>query len=92
LEELKEKIKEVIFQGKSLSEDGVVVTHERHKIHLVEASSAIERGMDGLRMGRFPELVAVDLMEALESLGAIIGEKVEEEILDRIFSEFCIGK
>ncbi len=76
----------------SAEEPEIVVTNVRHKAaldrartHLVEVCRAIDRGLP-------PDIVAVDLQEARDSLEEIIGTVTNDDILDRIFSQFCIGK
>jgi tRNA modification GTPase len=91
-EDLREKIKEIFFNGKFHLGEDVIVTHERHMRFLLQASSNLEMAMEAIRRGESPEFVSIDLREALDSLDTIVGERVDEEILDRIFSNFCIGK
>ncbi len=80
-------------QGKRLDgTEGAVVTRARHRDALVRAGEALERAMKAAREGLAPEFVSVDLREALDALGEITGRTAPEEILDRIFSDFCIGK
>jgi tRNA modification GTPase len=52
----------------------------------------LSKAGDGIRQGLSPEFSALDIRQALESLGEVAGETVTEEILERIFSTFCIGK
>jgi tRNA modification GTPase len=59
---------------------------------LRQARRALDRAAESFRAGRSPEFAAVDARDALQSLGAITGTRVEESILDRIFSRFCVGK
>jgi tRNA modification GTPase len=69
-----------------------VVPNLRHKLTIERALNASREVVEGLSAGRPAELVAVDLKEAFDALGEIIGATTTEEILDQIFNRFCIGK
>jgi len=70
----------------------IVVTNLRHKLALETAAAFLSRAADGIEQKRPPELVAQDLRDALTALEDIMGATSPEEVLDRIFSRFCIGK
>jgi tRNA modification GTPase len=69
-----------------------ILTNLRHKIALERAFSSLRTAEQGLSGGLSPEFIAFDLREALDALGEVTGQTVTEEVLDRIFSTFCIGK
>lgn len=69
-----------------------IVPNLRHKVAIEKALTASRNVVEGFRIGRPAELVAVDLKEALDALGEIIGVTTTGEILDQIFRRFCIGK
>jgi tRNA modification GTPase len=69
-----------------------IVPNLRHKVMIEKALKTSRDAVEGFRTGRPAELVAVDLKEALDALGEIIGVITTDEILDQIFSRFCIGK
>jgi len=69
-----------------------IITDARHARCLEAAASALDRAAEGIRAGLSEELVLVDLVEARRALGEITGEFTTEELYDRIFSSFCIGK
>jgi tRNA modification GTPase len=75
-----------------MNEESQVVTNERHRYHLERAVQAIGSARAGLEDGVTNDLLALDLRVAMEELGAITGATANEDVLDRIFSRFCIGK
>ncbi|MCZ6757251.1 MAG: tRNA uridine-5-carboxymethylaminomethyl(34) synthesis GTPase MnmE [Bacteroidetes bacterium] len=81
-----------VEEDDSYGEGSYVVTNERHRYHLGEAYEAIVSAMNGLNADMTGEVIALDLRLAMKELGAITGATATEEILDRIFSRFCIGK
>jgi len=92
LPDLEKTIVEMIWRGEVIVSDGALITNVRHKNSLRQAHSSIQRAIETTRQGLSEELISVDLRAALNSLGEITGETVVEDILDYIFSEFCIGK
>lgn len=69
-----------------------LITRTRHKQALQDAARALSQSLETLQQGLPLDLIAVDLYGALEHLGEITGETVRENVLDRIFAQFCIGK
>lgn len=92
LEVLLEKIKDLFFSDKIKADEEVLVSNMRHIEHLRKAKKSLESAILDLNNGVFLDLVEVDLNDALEELGKITGETATEDILDQIFSQFCIGK
>lgn len=85
-------IKDMFFNGKISYNDEVYITSIRHKELLEESYDSITQVKKSL-MNRMPEdFYSIDLMSAYASLGKIIGEEVGEDLVDKIFSEFCMGK
>jgi tRNA modification GTPase len=76
----------------SAAGEGLVVTEKRHKDALLQAIKSLDAFFDGVCVSAPYECLAMDLREALNSLGLITGETTPDEILDQIFSRFCIGK
>ena len=76
----------------SAAGEGLVVTEKRHKDALLRAITAINTFFEGVQLSAPYECLAMDLREGLNSLGLITGETTPDEILDQIFSRFCIGK
>lgn len=69
-----------------------LLADRRHREALVLAGRSLEEAISALAAGVSPELVAVDIREALDALGRITGETTPDEVLEQIFSRFCIGK
>lgn len=72
--------------------DSVLISDRRHQEALVRAREAIDRFESGLGAEEAPEYLAIDLRQALLAIGEVTGETTPDEVLDRIFSRFCIGK
>lgn len=92
LDELKKAIRLNLSQASLESNEGVVITNVRHRLALDRARVSIGEALESTRRGIEPEFVAVDLHGASDALGEITGVITSDEILDRIFAEFCIGK
>ena len=92
LEALGEAIFELVT-GAGPKEPPPVAPNLRQKIALEKAKEAVLRAISNLKAPQvYPELVAVDLRDALSALGEVTGETTTEDLLDRIFSDFCLGK
>ena len=72
--------------------DSIVITRERHRDHLKQVTIALGSASKNLNAGYSEELIAVDINLAIEHLGAVLGKTFVEDLLDKIFGEFCIGK
>ncbi len=70
----------------------IAITRERHREALVQAREALDRAADSLQNELSEELTAVDVNQALENLGQLLGKTFTEDLLDEIFNDFCIGK
>jgi len=91
IEDLRKAIRDVIVAGIDTTDLGVVPSL-RHKEALERAAGHLGKSMTHLREGLPLEIIAADLQEGLEALGEVVGETTSDEVLDRIFSQFCIGK
>jgi tRNA modification GTPase len=91
LNTLKSKITD-LFQNLKPTQDGTLVTNLRHYQHLTETHSALERVIAGLDRKVTGDFIAMDIRQALHHLGLITGEISSDDLLDSIFSRFCIGK
>jgi tRNA modification GTPase len=72
--------------------DPLAHTGARCRDSLLEAGACLLRAAESVQQGGADELIAIDLREALEALGRVVGTVVTDDILDRIFQRFCIGK
>ncbi len=81
-----------LVPGEHTDTEAVVIDSRRHRDLLLQAVAALEQVQSGLVSGTPFDLVAVDLQEALQSLGEITGEVASSEILERMFGSFCVGK
>ncbi|QDV34067.1 tRNA modification GTPase [Tautonia plasticadhaerens] len=80
------------IRSRSAEEDPTGLTSARCRDGLSRASAALGRAAEAIRLESGDELVAVDLRDAVEELGRVIGAEIDDAILDRIFRRFCIGK
>jgi tRNA modification GTPase len=91
VEELKQRIVDLALGG-GLQPSGEIITLARHRQHLEHCLTALHQARALLTATTPWELVALELHEAIRALGEITGEEVGEDVLDRIFGEFCLGK
>ncbi|MBI5968088.1 MAG: tRNA uridine-5-carboxymethylaminomethyl(34) synthesis GTPase MnmE [Deltaproteobacteria bacterium] len=92
IERLKKAIRAVVLNGKMESSSEIILSNIRHKRAIEVAREALSQALDGLKANLSWEFITLDLQRTLEALGEIVGETTSEEVLDRIFSQFCIGK
>ena len=89
---LEDQIKELFFQGELAFNDEIYITNARHKAALEEARKSLEMVENSIEMQMPEDFFSIDLMNAYEALGSIIGEAVGEDLVNEIFSKFCTGK
>ena len=92
IEALKDAIKEAVWSGEIRVEMLEVMINSRHQEALGRARAAAQQTIEALRAERTLELVAMDLRIAVNAIGEIVGKTATEDLLDSIFSQFCIGK
>ena len=92
IESLKKAISTVVLNGRLESSSELILSNLRHKRAVKAAQEALSQALASLEANLSWEFITLDLQRALEALGEIVGETTSEEILDRIFSQFCIGK
>ena len=91
-----EELKDTVFQSsvKNWKEqkEGVIVTNLRHKIAIQAAYDSLKNGIKAIETDKPLEIIAIEFRDALDRLGEIVGAVTTDDILNRIFSDFCIGK
>jgi tRNA modification GTPase len=92
LDEVKRAIRSQLSRVSLESDEGVVLTNVRHRLAVERAALSLREALDATRKAVEPEFVAMDLRGAADALGEITGVITSDEILDTIFSQFCIGK
>ncbi|MBU3157457.1 tRNA uridine-5-carboxymethylaminomethyl(34) synthesis GTPase MnmE [Clostridium estertheticum] len=91
LDDLKNNIKDLFFNGE-IKTEGVFVTNNRHKQSLIRAKENLESSLNALEYTEAIDLASIDIRNAWMNLGEITGEALDEDIIHKIFSEFCLGK
>ena len=92
MEELEETIRNMFFEGKLRHNNELVVTNLRHKEALQDALNSLQLVEQSIEDGMPEDFYSIDLTSAYASLGKIIGEEVDEDVVNEIFSKFCMGK
>lgn len=92
LEKLKEAVFGAVVGGAADIPDTAIIPNARQYALLAQALPLLCQARENLIKGVTPDIVAIDIQEALECLGEITGQTTPEDVLDRIFSQFCIGK
>ncbi|WP_234567449.1 tRNA uridine-5-carboxymethylaminomethyl(34) synthesis GTPase MnmE [Rhodohalobacter sp. 614A] len=92
IELLKKEMKQRALENKDYDTSSLLVTSSRHRDSLQKARENVQRAIRALESGMTGDLLAIDLRAALKELGTITGEITTEDLLDSIFSRFCIGK
>jgi tRNA modification GTPase len=92
IDQLKKIMKERALENKDYDTSSLLVTSSRHRDSLQKARENVQRAIQALDSGMTGDLLAIDLRAALKELGTITGEITTEDLLDSIFSRFCIGK
>ena len=92
LDELESLILSMFAESEILMNDEVVITNERQKACLIASERAAELVLEGIDLGQSEEFLTVDLMEMYAELGKIIGEEVGDDVINRVFEKFCMGK
>ena len=90
--DVEKSIHDMVMGGKVWTNDEVFITNIRHQEALIRAGEHIRDALSALKNNIPLDLVSIDVREACDALGTITGETVTEDLLDKIFSEFCLGK
>jgi tRNA modification GTPase len=91
-EELYNMLNRLFFEGKLVYNDQIYITNSRHKDELEKSREALLKVRDSIDMGMEEDFFSIDLMDAYEHLGLIVGETARDDLADKIFKEFCMGK
>ena len=91
IDRLEETITEM-FNTKDLKRESVLITNTRHERLLSQAGKKLSESLRDIKRGIPLDACEVDLRGAYDDLGLIIGEAVSDEIMDKVFKEFCVGK
>ncbi len=92
IDELKKTIKRIFIKGEISVGESIIITNIRHEIILKKVEENLDKAVQTINLGESFEFVALYIQEALYSIGNIVGETTPEDILNEIFSQFCIGK
>ena len=92
IHELESTLKEMFYHGDISFNDEVYITNIRHKTALADALSSLKKVEESIENQMPEDFFTIDLMDAYESLGSITGETIGEDLVNEIFSKFCMGK
>ena len=92
IDKLKHAIEEMFFYGKIDRNDQVYITNARHKTALTQAQRSLLLVKQSIEANLPEDFYSIDLMDAYEALGRVIGEAVEDDLVNEIFNKFCLGK
>jgi len=92
IQELEETLKNMFFDGEISFNDEVYITNIRHKTALTEAFESLKKVIFSIENDMPEDFYSIDLLDAYESLGSITGETIGEDLVNEIFSKFCMGK
>ncbi len=91
-EQLHQLLKEMFFNNKISYNDEIYITNLRHKGLLYDTKESLEKVLESIALDMGEDFFTIDLMSAYASLGKIIGEELEDDLVNKIFAEFCMGK
>ncbi|WP_066634172.1 tRNA uridine-5-carboxymethylaminomethyl(34) synthesis GTPase MnmE [Desulfolucanica intricata] len=92
IDELEDAIANKVFEGEVVASDRILISNVRHKNALSRAKKHLEDVQAGIMAGTPADIISIDLRAAWEVLGEINGSTISEDIIDKIFADFCIGK
>ena len=92
MEKLEESIKNMFFEGRLSHNNELVITNLRHKEALQDALNSLQHVEKSIEAGMPEDFYSIDLTSAYTSLGKIVGEEIDEDVVNEIFSKFCMGK
>ena len=92
LKELKDAMKEIVMRGNATVNNRATISNQRQKQALINAIKSLDKVIEAIEMGLPEDCLAIDLHDAFGHLGMIVGESLKEEIINQLFSRFCLGK
>lgn len=92
LDEIIEKLSSMFFEGAINIENELIINSARHKNLLINAKNSLDEVLKSINNGMTIDFLEIDLKETMENLGLIVGKSVSDDLVDKIFNEFCIGK
>jgi tRNA modification GTPase len=92
IDKLEDKIKEMFYDGMISYNDEIYITNMRHKESIIEAINSLKMVVESIDSGMPEDFYSIDLMNSYEALGNIIGEAIADDLVNEIFSKFCMGK
>jgi len=92
MEEFTELLEKMFLSEEISFNDEIYLTNARHKAAMEEAKVSFERVLESISLGMAEDFFSIDLMNAYEALGSILGESVGEDLINEIFGKFCMGK
>ena len=92
IQELEETVEKMFLTGTISFNDQIYITNVRQKNALVSASESMKKVVESIEAGMPEDFFSIDLMDAYETLGSITGESAGEDLVNEIFSKFCMGK
>ena len=91
-EELYDMLNKMFFEGNLSYNDQLYITNARHKNELVYTKNSLDKVIESIDIGMEEDFFSIDMMDAYEHLGLIIGETARDDLADKIFKDFCMGK
>lgn len=92
MDKLEERIRDMFYSGRVTYNDQIYITNARHKEALENSYQSLLKVKESVEAMMPEDFYSIDLMDAYEQLGLIIGESVEDDLVEEIFSKFCMGK
>ena len=92
LKELRSAMKEIVMKGNATVNNQATISNQRQKQALINAIKSLDKVIEAIEMGLPEDCLAIDLHDAFGHLGMIVGESLKEEIINQLFSRFCLGK
>ncbi len=92
IEKIEDEIENLVFSGEVSQSNDLFITNVRHKELLEKALVSLKDAISMVKLGEAMEMIEIDVKQAYEDLGEIIGETTSDNIIDEVFARFCLGK